>query len=85
MTVILVGIVVLFAIFSEIMVIKAVKVGFHLIDSEQTSDEEVFHLPKKKKEPKMSADEYRTTQILANIDRYNGSGEGQVKVVARGK
>lgn len=79
--VILVVFILIFAAFSQIMVLKAVKFGFKISEEPNTAAEEpLFHLPKKKKKPKMTEQEKRTNAILANIDRYDGTSFGQVKV-----
>lgn len=73
--------IVIFAIFSQIMTLKAVKFGFKIADRpEEAADEPVFNIPKKKFQPKMTEMDKRNTQILANIDRYDGTSRGQVKV-----
>lgn len=73
--------IVLFAAFAQVMTLYAVKFGLKIADKpEKTAEEPFFHVPKKRKEPKMTPEEQRTMQILANIDRYDGSPNGQVKV-----
>lgn len=60
---------------------KAVKLGVKLASKpEETAQEPIFNVPKPKKKPKMTAQEDRLTQILSNIDRYNGTPDGQKKV-----
>ena len=60
---------------------KAVKFGMKLADKpEKVAEEPFFSVPKPKKKPKMTAEDDRRAQILANIDNYNGSSVGQVKV-----
>lgn len=74
-------IIVLFAIFSQIMTLYAVKFGLKIAEKpEKTAEEPFFNVPKKKKDPKMTPEEQRTMKILQNIDRYDGSANGQVKV-----
>ena len=84
-SVIIVILILLFAAFSQIMTIKAVKFGFKIAEQpEKAAEEPVFNIPKKKKQPKMTEEEKRTNAILANIDRYDGTSAGQVKVVKNG-
>ena len=60
---------------------KAVKFGIKLANNpDKTVEEPVFHVPMPKKQPKMTPEEDRMAQILKNIDNYNGSSQGQVKV-----
>ena len=74
-----------FAAFTQIMIIKAVRFGFILFDEpEQAAKEPMFNIPMPKKKPKMTEEDKRTTAILANIDRYDGTGTGQVKVRSNG-
>lgn len=81
--VILIVAILAFAAFTQIMIIKAVRFGFALYDRPEKA-EEIFHLPKKKKKPKMTPEEERTNAILANIERYDGTSAGQVKVQRNG-
>lgn len=75
----------LFATFSQIMVIKAVKFGLKIAEKpEKAAEEPVFNVPKKKKQPKMTEDEKRTLAILENVSRYDGTSKGQVKVAKHG-
>lgn len=61
---------------------KAVKIGLRLAEKpEKVADEPMFNLPKKKKEPVMTKSEKRTMKILENIDRYDGTSNGQEKIV----
>ena len=60
---------------------KAVKMGMRLVDKpEKVAAEPIFNVPKPKNKPKMTVEEERTAQILRNIDNYNGSSQGQIKV-----
>lgn len=63
---------------------KALKFGMKIAqDPEEAAKEaimEEFHVPEKKNPPKMTAEEQRSVQILANIDRYNGTSAGQKKI-----
>lgn len=78
---ILLVILVLYAVVSPIIFINAVKFGIKLVDEpEKAVSEPIFSVPKPKKKPKMTAEEDRMTQILRNIDNYNGSAVGQKKV-----
>lgn len=59
---------------------KAVKFGLRCAQKPEETGEEVFHLPKKAKKPKMTPEEDRMVQILSNIDRYDGTPTGQKEV-----
>ena len=60
---------------------KAVKFGVKLGEKpEKVAEEPIFNIPKPKKKPQMTEAEDRLTQILANIDNYNGTSAGQKKV-----
>lgn len=60
---------------------RAIKFGMKIAQNpEKVPEENVFHVPFPKKKPKMTAEEDRMNQILRNIDNYNGSAVGQVKV-----
>lgn len=61
---------------------RAVKFGMKLMDKpEEVEEEPVFNLPKRKEKPKMTEEEARMIQKLENIDRYDGSPEGQKEIV----
>lgn len=78
---ILLVILVLYVMSTPLFFLKAVKFGMKIAeDPQEASDTTTFHLPKKKKQPKMTAEEKRTMQILANIDRYDGTSNGQVEI-----
>lgn len=78
---ILLIILVVYAIWSPFIVLYSVKFGMRLVDKpEKVAEEKIFHIPTPKAKPKMTAEEDRMTQILRNIDNYNGSSAGQVKV-----
>ena len=78
---ILLIILVVYAICTPFIVLKAVKFGMKLVDKpEKVAEEPLFSVPTPKKKPKMTAEEDRMYQILRNIDRYNGTSQGQVKV-----
>lgn len=81
---ILLVILVLYVIWSPFLVVYGVKFGMKLVDRpEKVASEPIFSVPKPKKKPKMTAEEDRMNQILRNIDNYNGSAQGQVKVEVR--
>lgn len=72
---------VIYVLFTPLFVIKAVRFGMKVWDEpEEVAKEPVFHLPKKKKEPKMTDEERRNLQIMQNIDRYDGTPNGQVEI-----
>ena len=83
---VLIVLIVLFAVFSQIMTLYAVKFGMKITNKpEEAAEEPIFNVPKKKKEPKMTDSDFRVNQILANIDRYDGTANGQVKVKPMGE
>lgn len=60
---------------------KAVKFGIKLADKpSETAELPFFNIPKHKEKPKMTPEEYRTAQIMANIGRYDGTSRGQVEI-----
>lgn len=66
---------------SPLFYVEAIKFGIRLAnDSEKTAEKPVFNVSIPKKKPKMTAEQDRMTQILKNIDNYNGTSAGQVKV-----
>lgn len=66
---------------SPYFVYRAIKFGMKIAQNpEKASEENTFVVPMPKKKPKMTAEEDRKAQILRNIDNYNGSSVGQVKV-----
>lgn len=78
---ILVLLILVFAAFSQILLIKAVKFGFKIGQKPEAAVvEPIFNVPAKKHEVEMTEADKRTAQILANIDRYDGTSRGQVKV-----
>lgn len=71
----------LYCLISPFLLAKAVIFGMKLADKPEKIEEwRAFDIPKPKKTPKMTAQEDRMNQILRNIDNYNGSSQGQVKV-----
>ncbi len=75
---ILIVILMLYAVFSPCFFIKF---GMKLVEMpEKVVDEPMFNVKFPKPKPKMTAEEDRMAQILRNIDNYNGSSVGQVKV-----
>ena len=80
MTILLI-ILVLYAVCSPFIVLYSVKFGMKLVDEPaKVAHEPIFNVQLPKKKPKMTAEEDRMTQILRNIDNYNGTPQGQVKV-----
>ena len=70
-----------YCLVSPFLLAKAVIFGAKLANKQEKVEEwKVFDIPKPKKKPKMTAEEDRMYQILRNIDRYNGTSQGQVKV-----
>lgn len=78
-----------YVMISPIFYVKAVKFGIRLAEDPQevSSEDEAttFNLPKRKVKPKMTPEEDRTYQILANIDRYDGTSVGQKEIKVDGK
>lgn len=78
---ILLVVLVIYVCVSPYFYAKAVKFGMKIADKpEKAAEEPFFHVPKKKTEPKMSPEEKRRVQILANIERYDGTSLGQEKI-----
>lgn len=74
-------ILVIYAFLTPYFCFRAIKFGIKVGQNpEKVPEERVFNIPKPKKKPKMTVQEDRMNQILRNIDNYNGSSEGQVKV-----
>ena len=81
MTDIFVLILIAYALATPYFYTKAVKFGMKLVDEpEKVAAEAIFNVQMPKPKPKMTAEEDRMTQILRNIDNYNGTPQGQVKV-----
>ncbi len=78
-----------YVMISPYFYVKAVKFGIRLAEEPEEVSKETesttFNLPKKKVKPKMTPEEDRTYQILANIDRYDGTSRGQEEVKVDGK
>lgn len=78
---ILAYILVLYMFLTPYFLFRAVKFGIKIAQNpEEASEEHTFTIPMPKRTPKMTAEEDRRMQILKNIDNYNGSSVGQVKV-----
>ena len=76
----------LYAISTPVWIMTAVKFGLKVAEKpEKAVEEPLFHIPERKKEPEMTEHEFRNAQILANIDRYDGTSFGQEKVKPREK
>jgi len=76
-------ILVLYAIASPYFYARAFKFGMKVMEKpEEAAAEPFFHVTAGRKKPKMTPEEMRTTQILANIDAYNGTSLGQ-KVIRK--
>lgn len=70
-----------YCLISPFLLAKAMMFGMKLANKPEKAEEwKIFDIPTPKKKPKMTAEEDRMTQILRNIDNYNGSSVGQVKV-----
>lgn len=85
---VIICVLVAYVIISPYFYAKALKFGMKIAqDPEEASQEKIlgeFHIPKKPHEPKMTPEEERAVQILANIDRYDGTPMGQKKVKVNG-
>ena len=81
MTNIILCILIAYLCISPLFYAKAVKFGVKLAEKPaEAAEEPMFSGPVPKKKPKMTAQEDRITQILSNIDNYNGTSDGQKKV-----
>lgn len=78
---VIVCVLIAYVLITPLFYAKAVKFGMKIVgEPAKAVSEPVFHIPTPKKKPKMSPQDDRMAQILANIDNYNGTAEGQVKV-----
>lgn len=57
-----------------------IRLGMKVMEFEEPDPIKMFDVPKKKPQPKMTPEEKRSAQILANIDRYDGTPNGQEKI-----
>lgn len=71
---------VIYTMITPFFYVKAIKFGMDLWEDPDDAGFFDFHLPKKPKEVEISDADKRTMQILQNIDRYDGTPNGQVKV-----
>lgn len=64
---------------------QALKFGIKIgTKPEKAAEMPIFNVPEKKEKPKMTDEEYRKMQILANINRYDGTSNGQKEIKKRG-
>ena len=71
----------IYACLVPLLVAKAIEFGMKVgANSDSPKEEVIFNLKPPKKKAKMTAEESRTAQILANIDRYDGTSNGQLEV-----
>lgn len=74
----------IYAVFSPIWVIKAVKFGISVgNDPKEAVDEPIFHIPSEKKKvkaPILSKEEQQIVDILENVDIYDGTSRGQKEI-----
>lgn len=78
---IILGILAVYVCVTPYFYAKAVKFGIKMATKpEETAKEPVFNVKMPKKTPKRTPEQDRITKILQNIDRYNGTSNGQVKV-----
>ena len=77
-------IVVIYAVFSPVWVLKAVKFGISVgNDPKEAVDEPIFHVPSEKKKvkaPVLSKEEQQIVDILENVDIYDGTSRGQKEI-----
>ena len=77
-------IVVIYAVFSPVWVLKAVKFGISVgNDPKEAVDEPIFHVPSEKKKvkaPILSKEEQQIVDILENVDIYDGTSRGQKEI-----
>lgn len=70
-----------YLLFTPFLYYKAIQFGMKVSsEPKKAAEEAVFHVPVPKKKPKLTPQEERTLQIIANIDRYSGDSVGQKKV-----
>lgn len=64
-----------------LMVVKSIMIGVKLAEKPQeTAEKPIFNIPKPKKKPKLSKEDRRNLDILANIEAYNGDSTGQKEI-----
>lgn len=77
-------IVVIYAVFSPVWVLKAVKFGISVgNDPKEAVDEPIFHVSSEKKKvkaPILSKEEQQIVDILENVDIYDGTSRGQKEI-----
>ena len=70
-----------YAVFSLYMCVKCVQIGVKIASKpEKAAEDRIFHVPAPKKTVKMTEEEKRRNTILSNIDRYDGTSNGQIPV-----
>lgn len=78
--IILLAMIVAYAFLSPFAIVKLIKFGMVISEKpEKAVDIPVFIKPRKK-EPKLTAEEQRALDVLANIDAYDGTGFGQKEI-----
>lgn len=78
--IILLAVIVAYAFLSPFAIVKLIKFGMMISEKpEKAVDTPVFVKPRKK-EPKLTAEEQRTLDVLSNIDAYDGTGFGQKEI-----
>ena len=64
-----------------LIVVTSIKFGIKLAEKpKETADEPIFNVPKPKKKPKVSKEEQKVIDILANIEAYDGTSIGQKEI-----
>lgn len=72
---------IIYACLVPFIVMKSITFGIRIgQNSESVPETAIFNIKPPKKKVKMTPEEQRTAQILANIDRYDGTPNGQEKV-----
>ena len=79
---ILFAVLVVYTLFMPIIVIKSIKFGISLGGNVEKPEEKpvFFNIPKKKKKPKTTPEQETAMAILANIDAYDGTSNGQREI-----
>lgn len=66
---------------TPILCIYCIKFGMRMAERpEETAKEPTFNVPKKEKKVEISPEEQRYIDILANIEAYDGTANGQKEI-----
>lgn len=79
---ILFAVLVAYVLCTPVLVVKSIQFGMSLSRSVEKNEEKpiFFNIPKKKSKPKMTPEQETTMAILANIDMYDGTSNGQREI-----